>query len=182
MYSDLRGRPFDRARGRTTVKSRTDELMRPLRGDECVVIVDTNAVVDVLEDGPDWVEWSTDRMRDLPKIHEFAINPAIEPGLSLTFEDVEELDAVVSETNLKFMSSSKPPRPIRFRPDLQIRCVRKYRNAPCRYPSSGLPSPSYPDSGAWPSLPFGESAMPWRPRLWNATTRVNSCSTNCFHP
>ncbi|MCI0668761.1 MAG: AbrB/MazE/SpoVT family DNA-binding domain-containing protein [Methylococcaceae bacterium] len=56
---------FDRARGRATITCRTDELMRLLRGDECVAIVDTNVLVDVLEDDPDWVEWSAGRMREI---------------------------------------------------------------------------------------------------------------------
>ena len=73
-----------------------------------MVIVDTNVLVDVLEDDPDWAEWSTGRVRGLSKIHELAINPVIYAELSLTFDAVEELDAVVSDMELKFMEIPRP--------------------------------------------------------------------------
>ncbi|MGF1614538.1 MAG: type II toxin-antitoxin system VapC family toxin [Gammaproteobacteria bacterium] len=68
-----------------------------------MVIVDTNVLVDVLENDPDWVEWSIGRIRNLSKIHELAINPVIYAELSLAFDAVEELDAVVSDMDLKFV-------------------------------------------------------------------------------
>ncbi len=68
-----------------------------------MVIVDTNVLVDVLEDDPDWVEWSTSRMRDLSKIHELTINTVIYAELSLAFDAVEELDGVVCDMALKFV-------------------------------------------------------------------------------
>ena len=68
-----------------------------------MVIVDTNVLVDVLENDPDWVEWSIGRIRNLSKIHELAINPVIYAELSLAFDAVEELDAVVSDMELRFV-------------------------------------------------------------------------------
>jgi predicted nucleic acid-binding protein len=73
-----------------------------------VVIIDTNVLVDVLEDDPDWAEWSTGRMRELSKIHELAINPVIYAELSLTFDAIEELDAALSDMELKFMELPRP--------------------------------------------------------------------------
>jgi len=73
-----------------------------------VVIVDTNVLVDVLEDDPDWVEWSTGRMREMSKIHDLAINPVIYAELSLIFDAVEEMNAVVSDLELKFIEIPRP--------------------------------------------------------------------------
>jgi predicted nucleic acid-binding protein len=73
-----------------------------------VVIVDTNVLVDVLEDDRDWAEWSTGRVRELSRIHELTINPVIYAELSLTFDAIEELDAVVSDMELKFMEIPRP--------------------------------------------------------------------------
>jgi predicted nucleic acid-binding protein len=47
-------------------------------------------------------------MRELSKIHELAINPVIYAELSLTFDAIEELDAVVSDMELKFMEIPRP--------------------------------------------------------------------------
>ncbi len=76
-----------------------------------MVIVDTNVLVDVLEDDPDWADWSISHMRRLSKIHELAINPVIYAELSLTFNTVDALDAVVSDLEVKFLEI---PRPARF--------------------------------------------------------------------
>ncbi len=73
-----------------------------------MVIVDTNVLLDVLEDDSDWAEWSADRMRELAKIHDLAINPVIYAELSVTFNAIEELDAVVSDLALKFMEIPRP--------------------------------------------------------------------------
>jgi len=73
-----------------------------------VVIVDSNVLVDVLQDDPDWAEWSTNRMRELSKIHDLAINPVIYAELSVTFDAVETLDAVISDLKLRFMDIPRP--------------------------------------------------------------------------
>jgi predicted nucleic acid-binding protein len=73
-----------------------------------VVIVDTNVLVDVLEDEPDWADWSIGRMRELSKIHELAINPIIYAELSLTFDAVEDLDSVVSDLELRYLELPRP--------------------------------------------------------------------------
>lgn len=73
-----------------------------------MVIVDTNVLVDVLEDDPDWADWSIARMRELAKIHELAINPVIYAELSLTFETVEDLDTVLSDLDLAFVEIPRP--------------------------------------------------------------------------
>lgn len=73
-----------------------------------MVIVDTNILVDVLEDDPEWADWSVGQMRELAKIDELAINPIIYAELSLTFEAVEDLDAVVAELELKFLEVPRP--------------------------------------------------------------------------
>lgn len=73
-----------------------------------MLIVDTNVLVDVLEDDPDWAEWSIAQMRGLSRIHELAINPIIYAELSLAFQRFEDLDEVVSELELRFVETPRP--------------------------------------------------------------------------
>jgi hypothetical protein len=47
-------------------------------------------------------------MRELSKIHEFAINPVIYAELSLAFDAVEDLDVVVTDLELKFLEVPHP--------------------------------------------------------------------------
>lgn len=57
-----------------------------------MLLVDTNVLVDVLENDPNWADWSISQLRAQSKIHRLAINPIIYSELSLTFSTVEALN------------------------------------------------------------------------------------------
>ena len=65
-----------------------------------MLLVDTNVLVDVLEDDPEWADWSIGQLRAQSKIHRLAINPVIYSELSLTFSTVEALDRTVDDLGL----------------------------------------------------------------------------------
>ena len=44
-----------------------------------MLLVDTNVLVDVLENDPEWADWSISQLRAQAKIHRLAINPIIYP-------------------------------------------------------------------------------------------------------
>lgn len=56
------------------------------------MLVDTGVLVDVLENDPDWADWSVAQLRAQAQIHRLVINPVIYAELSLTFSTVEALD------------------------------------------------------------------------------------------
>ncbi len=60
-----------------------------------MLLVDTNVLVDVLEDDPDWADWSVRQLRAQSQVHELLINPVIYAELSLTFDSVEALDNAI---------------------------------------------------------------------------------------
>lgn len=65
-----------------------------------MLLVDTNVLVDVLENDPEWADWSIGQLRAQSKIHRLAINPIIYSELSLTFTTVEALDRTIDELGL----------------------------------------------------------------------------------
>ena len=73
-----------------------------------MVIIDTNVLIDVLQDDPDWADWSTTRLYDLSKIHELVINPLIYAELSIAFSTIEALDAAVENLQLRVLELSRP--------------------------------------------------------------------------
>ena len=73
-----------------------------------MLLVDTNVLVDVLENDPQWVEWSIGQLRAQAKIHRLAINPIIYSELSLTFSKVETLDRTVEELGLAIVELPRP--------------------------------------------------------------------------
>ena len=60
------------------------------------MLVDTNVLVDVLANDPDWADWSIAQLRAQAQIHRLHINPVIYAELSLTFSTVEALDGTLA--------------------------------------------------------------------------------------
>lgn len=73
-----------------------------------MLLVDTNVLVDVLEDDPQWAEWSIGQLRAQSKIHRLAINPIIYSELSLTFSTVEALDETIADLGLAMIEMPRP--------------------------------------------------------------------------
>jgi predicted nucleic acid-binding protein len=73
-----------------------------------MLLVDTNVLVDVLEDDPEWADWSIGQLRAQSKIHRLAINPVIYSELSLTFSTVEALDRAVDDLGLAVIEVPRP--------------------------------------------------------------------------
>lgn len=65
--------------------------------------MDTNVLVDVLDDDPVWADWSIHQLRSLAQIHSLAINPIIYAELSATFDKVEDLDASIETMQLELL-------------------------------------------------------------------------------
>jgi predicted nucleic acid-binding protein len=88
-----------------------------------LLLVDTNVLVDVLEDDPKWAEWSVRQLRAQSQVHELFINSVIYSELSLTFDSVDALDNAVDGMGLTF---KELPRPALF---LAGRAFVKYRRS-----------------------------------------------------
>lgn len=73
-----------------------------------MVLVDTNVLVDVLQDDPLWARWSMGQLRAQSMLHQLAINPVIYAEMSLSFSSMEALDAVVERMELTIREIPKP--------------------------------------------------------------------------
>jgi hypothetical protein len=73
-----------------------------------MLLVDTNVLVDVLEDDPTWADWSISQLRAQSKIHPLVINPIVYAELSLTFSTVEALDQTIESMGLVFKELPRP--------------------------------------------------------------------------
>jgi len=72
------------------------------------MLVDTNILVDVLENDPDWADWSVAQLQAQSKVHRLVINPIIYSELSLTFSSVEDLDEVLDGLKLPVLEMPRP--------------------------------------------------------------------------
>jgi hypothetical protein len=65
-----------------------------------VVLVDTNVILDVIEEDPAWADWSQAQLDRAALQGALLINPVIYAELSIAFHRIEELEAMVSEAGL----------------------------------------------------------------------------------
>lgn len=68
-----------------------------------MLLVDTDVLVDVLEDDPEWADWSIGQLRAQAKVHRLAINPVIYAELSTAFSTIEALDGAVGNLGLQLV-------------------------------------------------------------------------------
>jgi predicted nucleic acid-binding protein len=73
-----------------------------------MLLVDTNVLLDVLEDDPAWAEWSLGQLRAQAQVHELLINPVIYAELSLVFDSVLALDAAIAGMALRMQELPRP--------------------------------------------------------------------------
>ena len=86
-----------------------------------MLLVDTNVLVDVLQDDPQWAEWSIGQLRAQARLHQLAINPVIYAEISLSFSTLEALDEVIDTLGLVVQDI---PRPALF---LAAKAFARYR-------------------------------------------------------
>jgi predicted nucleic acid-binding protein len=72
------------------------------------MLVDTNVLVDVLENDPDWADWSIAQLRAQAQLHRLHINPVIYAELSLTFSAFEALDEVLASLQIPVAEITRP--------------------------------------------------------------------------
>lgn len=65
-----------------------------------MILIDTNVLLDVLQNDPQWADWSQGQLESASLTDSLAINAVIYSELSMAFERIEELEAVVSDASL----------------------------------------------------------------------------------
>ena len=65
-----------------------------------MVLVDTNVLLDVVQDDPDWGDWAQRQLEAASLRGPLAINAVIYAELSMAYERIEDLDRVVQQTGL----------------------------------------------------------------------------------
>jgi hypothetical protein len=87
-----------------------------------VLLVDTNVLLDVFTDDERWGDWSQRQLEAGSLSDDLSINAVIYAELSVGFERIEELDAVLDAADITI---AEIPRPALF---LAGKAFRHYRN------------------------------------------------------
>jgi predicted nucleic acid-binding protein len=64
--------------------------------EERPVLVDANVILDVATDDPHWATWSSDQLAHVADRSRLAINPIVYAEVSVGYNRIEDLDAVLS--------------------------------------------------------------------------------------
>jgi predicted nucleic acid-binding protein len=72
------------------------------------MLVDTNVLIDVLQNDPEWADWSISQLQFQSQIHQLVINPIIYAELSATFSTIEALDRALKRAKLDIAEMPKP--------------------------------------------------------------------------
>lgn len=73
-----------------------------------MLLVDTNVLVDLLQNDPQWADWSIAQIRAQSSLHALVINPIIYAEVSLSFSTIEALDDVVGTLALELREIPRP--------------------------------------------------------------------------
>ncbi len=65
------------------------------------VLVDSNVLIDVLQEDPRWFDWSSAALERTARVAALVINPIVYAEVSLAFDTVEELDAALPRSRVE---------------------------------------------------------------------------------
>jgi predicted nucleic acid-binding protein len=88
-----------------------------------MILVDTNVLLDLVTDDPNWAAWSQAQLEAAALNHDLAINAVIYAELSIGFRRIEEVDSMLETTGLRL---EPIPKPALF---LAGKAFRQYRQA-----------------------------------------------------
>ncbi len=71
------------------------------------ILVDSNIILDVFLDDPDWVEWSESKLEKFSSIAKLFINPVIYSEVSVSFKRIEELESALRRAGFEMLEIPK---------------------------------------------------------------------------
>jgi predicted nucleic acid-binding protein len=88
-----------------------------------VILVDTNVLLDLVTDDPNWAEWSLARLEEAALRGPVLVNDVVYAETSVRYERIEDLDAMLAAAMIDIAPT---PRPALF---LAGKAFRQYRAA-----------------------------------------------------
>jgi len=59
------------------------------------VLLDSSVLLDIFTQDPEWFEWSSETVAEMAESHALVINPVVYAEISIRFDRIEELEAVL---------------------------------------------------------------------------------------
>ena len=71
------------------------------------ILVDSNVILDLFEEDPNWVDWSESMLQQYSHTHAMYINPIIYSEVSIGFKRIEELEGAITECGFQMLQIPK---------------------------------------------------------------------------
>jgi len=71
------------------------------------VLVDSNIILDVFLDDPNWAEWSESKLEKFSSITKLFINPVVYSEVSIGFKRIEELESALNRAGFQLLEIPK---------------------------------------------------------------------------
>jgi len=71
------------------------------------ILVDSNIILDVFLDDPNWAEWSESKLEKFSAITKLYINPIVYSEISIGFNRIEELESVLNRAGFQMLDIPK---------------------------------------------------------------------------
>jgi len=71
------------------------------------ILVDSNIILDVFLDDPNWAEWSESKLEKFSSITKLFINPVIYSEVSVGFKRIEELESALTRSGFQLLEIPK---------------------------------------------------------------------------
>ena len=71
------------------------------------ILVDSNVILDVFLDDPNWAEWSESKLEKFSTITKLFINPIVYSEVSIGFKKIEALESVMNRAGFQMLDIPK---------------------------------------------------------------------------
>lgn len=93
-----------------------------------MVLVDTNVILDVIEEDPVWADWSQKQLDQAAFNNILIINPVIYSELSIAFHRIEDLEAMLAQGGFTIESIPREALFLAGKAFLRYRCRKGTKN------------------------------------------------------
>ena len=94
------------------------------------ILVDSNIILDVFLDDPNWAEWSESKLEKFSSIAKLFINPIIYSEVSVGFKRIEELESALTRSGFQMLEIPREALFLAGKAFLQYRKNRGTKRSP----------------------------------------------------
>ena len=106
-----------------------------------MILVDSNVILDLVENDPVWADWSQQQLERASLQTTLCINPVIYAELSIAFDKIEDLEAVLKAGEFRLEPIAREALILAGKAFVNYRRKREQKRAYCPTFSSGRTRP-----------------------------------------